>query len=488
MAVLVRPESSTAIRVRGLSKSFGATQALAAVSLDVKAGSIHALVGLNGSGKSTLVKVLSGFYKADEGEATMGEVAFVHQDLGLLPSMTVLENFAIGRVMPTRHWQLDWRAAARRATEALREFDLQHLIGRPVSTLTQAEQTVVAIARALSRSSTDQISALVLDEPTSTLPNREIGLLATAMRSCAARGIAILFITHRLQEVLDICDEITVLRNGHVVFTGCTSGLTVSGIVKEMVGDATTRVLEDHVPTDPGGSPPVLAARSVRTSTIKNATIEAYGGEIVGIFGMGGSGVESIGGVLAGRVAALGGTVSFGGLPLIPQGKRTKEIGYVPSDRPHKGILPGLSIRENISLRSLPATLRAWMISHRAERALVLESIQNLKITPANPAASILTLSGGNQQKAVLGRWLAIKPRAIVAEEPTQGIDVWAKMEILQEFRLAAKSGTAVVLTAVEPEEILEFCDRVLVFRRGSLALNARRADVSVTDILNAMH
>ena len=484
----VQQQSLSAIQIHNLSKGFGATQALSNVSLDVSAGKIHALIGLNGSGKSTLVKVLSGFHKADSGEIVMGEVAFVHQDLGLLPSMTVLENFAIGRTMAKKHGQIDWRSEEGRTTEALREFGLHGLVRRQVSSLTQSEQTIAAIARALDRSSSAQASALILDEPTSALPNREIGLLASAMRSYAARGIAVLFITHRLQEVQDIADELTVLRNGRVVFTGRTSELSILQMVEKMVGDATAKAVEARAPSTFDRTTPVLAARSIQSATVKGISFGVHRGEIIGVFGMSGSGIEAIGGILAGRSSMLGGSVDFDGVPLVPHSKRTREIGYVPSDRPRKGIFPGLSVGENITLRSLALSLRWGRIDRRREQRISFRLIQSLKIKPNDPNVPIVTLSGGNQQKAVLGRWLAIEPKAIVAEEPTQGIDVWAKLEILRQLRAAAETGTAVLLTAVEPEEILEFCDRVIVLRQGLIALDQPRVDVSVTDILSAMH
>lgn len=488
MSAATESGNAPAVRVRGLSKRFGETEALSKVSLDLTAGRVHAVVGLNGSGKSTLVKLLSGFYKADEGEVLVGELAFVHQDLGLLQSMTVLENFAIGPVMPTRRWQIDWQGVTARATEALRPFELEHLITRQISTLTQAEQTVVAIARALDRSQSKAVSAILLDEPTSALPTHETALLTSAIRSCASRGLAVLFITHRLQEVLDIADDVTVLRNGRAVFTGPTRGLSIGDLVSEMVGEATTRVPDAHDRASFAGAAPVLAAHSVWTATLRGVTVEVSPGEILGIFGMSGSGVESIGEVLAGRVLPQRGTVLLNGRPLASRKNHFQKIGYVPSDRPHKGILPGLNVRENVSLCSLPATLRGWSISRRREGALADQEIENLKIKPPERNAPILSLSGGNQQKAVLGRWLAVRPPVIVADEPTQGVDVWAKMEILQQFRVAAQSGTAVVLTAVEPEEVLDFCDRVIVLRRGTVQIDVPRGELSTTDILNAVH
>jgi ABC-type sugar transport system ATPase subunit len=482
------PSTQTAaIQIRHLSKTFGATRALDDVSMEVAPGSIHALIGLNGSGKSTLVKVLSGFYTADEGELAMGEVVFVHQDLGLLPSLTVLENFSIGRPMAQRFGQIDRRAEEKRARAALAEFGLEHTVKKQVSSLTQAQCAIIAIARALDRSASGDVAALVLDEPTSALPSHEIDLLASAMRTYADRGIGIVFITHRLQEVVDLADTLTVLRNGRLVYSGPTAEQTIPGMVEMMVGDAPTRVESEWTPPTRAGSP-VLAARQVVSETLDHLDLDVYPGEIVGVFGMTGSGLESLGAVMAGREAPDGGTVQLDGTTLVANSRRVQTVGYVPSDRPRRGVLPGLSVRENISVRSLPSTLSGGRISRRKETALAQRWADDLRIKPNDAGAPILTLSGGNQQKAVLARWLAVGPRAIVAEEPTQGIDVWAKTEILHRLRAAAGDGAAVLLTAVEPEEILDFCDRVVVLRQGRVVLDELRPDLTITDILSAMH
>ncbi|KQX74192.1 sugar ABC transporter ATP-binding protein [Aeromicrobium sp. Root472D3] len=478
---------TAAIQIRGLSKTFGATRALSNVSMEVAPGSIHALIGLNGSGKSTLVKVLSGFYAADEGDVSMGEVVFVHQDLGLLPSLTVLENFSIGRPMAMRRGQIDRRAEEERARAALAEFGLEHTVRQQISSLTQAQCAIIAIARALDRSASGDVAALVLDEPTSALPSHEIEMLAAAMRTYADRGIGIVFITHRLQEVVDLADTLTVLRNGQLVYSGPTEGTSIPGMVEMMVGDAPTRVEAEWTPPVRTGEP-VLEARAIVSDTLDRLDLSVYSGEILGVFGMTGSGLETLGSVLSGREAAAGGTVQLDGSPLVANSPRVQTIGYVPSDRPRRGVLPGLSVRENISIRSLKGTLSRGQISRRKEVALAQRWAEDLRIKPSDASVPILTLSGGNQQKAILARWLAVDPRAIVAEEPTQGIDVWAKTEILHRLRGAAENGAAVLLTAVEPEEILDFCDRVVVLRKGRVVLDEQRSDLTITDILSAMH
>ena len=482
------PSSVTpAIRFDGVSKSFGPTHALRAVSFDVAPGSVHALIGLNGSGKSTLVKVLAGYHTADEGAISTGRVAFVHQDLGLLPSLTVLENFAIGREMSMRFGQIDWKAEAARAVDALAEFGLAHTVHQRMSSLPLAQQAIIACARALDRSRDSNIDALILDEPTSALPSNEIDLLADAMKVYAARGIGIVFITHRLQEVKDLADMVTVLRNGELVHTGPTADVSIPDMVQLMVGDAPASVEADWAPPRQDVEP-TLVARAVSSSTLRSIDLSIRPGEIVGAFGMVGSGLEHVGGIFAGREAPAAGSVELNGSALVPGSALARQVGYVPSDRPRRGVLPGLSVRENISIRSLRAMLSWRGISRKGESRLARHWTDELSVKPRDPDAPILTLSGGNQQKAILARWLAIGPDAIVAEEPTQGIDVWAKQDILRRLRVAATEGAAVLLTAVEPEEILDFCDRVVVLRRGEIVLDAARSDVAITDILSAMH
>jgi ABC-type sugar transport system ATPase subunit len=476
-----------ALSVRDVTKRFGANVALDGVSLDVAPGSVHALVGLNGSGKSTLVKVLSGFHDADEGVVEADGVAFVHQDLGLLPPMTVLENMALGKPLAMRWGQIDWPTEAMRARQALAPFGMDHLLQEPVSSLSMAQQAVVALAKALAASSGEELAALVLDEPTSALPNHEIELLAAAMRQCAADGIGIIFITHRLQEVVELADHVTVLRNGQVVLSSPTAGLGVDEMVRAMVGDASSAVSEER-PAPAVSARPVLRTDGVRGGRVEQLSLELYAGEIVGVFGMAGSGVEHVGALLSGRQAPEAGTVTLDGRPLRPFSRVMDEVGYVPSDRGHRGVFPGLSVRENMSVRTLGRTLRRGGISLRTERSLASRWTADLKIKPLDPEVTIGSLSGGNQQKAVLGRWLAVKPKVIVAEEPTQGIDVWAKAQILRRLRAATDEGAAVLLTAVEPEEILHFCDRIVVLRRGRRVLDGPRSAVGITDILSAMH
>lgn len=476
------------IEIDNVSKQFGNVQALQGVSMGVRSGEVRALIGLNGSGKSTLVKLLSGFYRPDSGRLTSDGIAFVHQDLGLLSSMTVLENFGIGRSMATRRGIIDWRRVRARAVAALLDFGLSGLIERTISSLTQAQRTAVAIARALDRSSAGETSALVLDEPTSALPTQEAEQLQSAIEACAARGLGVLFITHRLQEVLDTSQTVTVLRNGSVSFDGDVAGLSSADLAAKMVGgSAQAAVPGGNAPAPVHRKTPTLTATSITAGALGGFSVEAFGGEILGIFGMLGSGVETVGGVLAGRTAAVGGSVRLNGRAVTLFGVESRKIGFVPSDRPHLGILPALSVRDNITLSSLRSMVRFGRVAARLEDELAAGSVRALAIQPRDTNLPISGLSGGNQQKAILARWFAVNPPALIADEPTQGVDVWAKIEILNQLRRAARAGAAVVLTALEPEEVFDFCDRVIVLKRGATVLDAPGTAITVTDVLSAM-
>lgn len=484
----VRRESNDAIRVEKITKSFGNNVALKEVSLAVGRGTIHALIGLNGSGKSTLVKILSGFHEADSGRITVGGgLAFVHQDLALLPTLTVLENFAIGQTVPTKNLMIDWKSVRRHADSALSGFGLTGILDRQVATLSQAERTIVAIARALStQSESAEMVGLVLDEPSSALPHHEAALLSKVMKAYAARGLGILFITHRLQEVKDTADRVSVLRNGEIAFTGDVSALSVVGMAHEMLGAASDEQERDTESVDPGDV--VLRATSVTDTRINGVSIDVRAREVLGIFGLNGSGVGRIGEILAGRRRPATGQVRLRDAPVQRRSLWRKRIGYIPSDRAHKAIFQTLSVRHNLTVRGMGRLLRRGFISGRSEAAVVDRYVTALAIKLPSQHVEIEALSGGNQQKVILGRWLSIGPDVIVADEPTQGIDVWAKLDVMRELRASAAAGASVVMTTVEPDEIFQFCDRVLVLRNGAISLAAQRSDVTVADIFEAMY
>jgi len=492
-----------ALRVSGLRKTFGATVALAGVDLEIRPGSIHALIGMNGSGKSTLIKILSGYHSPDAGTITYGggttpdrsaAVAFVHQDLGLVPTMTVLENLRLGRRLATRFGRIDWRREREPARKSLARFGLEATIDTEVQSLTRAEATIVALARALEDCS-EGCSALVLDEPTSALPASESDQLMKVMRECADAGIGVLFVSHQLGEVLTVSDEVTVLRNGQVAWTGLTSETTLESLVMAMTGqliggergnpsndrDAPTGSLSETS----AAAASVLSARRLSGQIVRDFGLDVAAGEIVGVVGLLGSGVMELGPLLAGRATPSCGTVELSGALLTE--RRRQEIGFVPADRQRDGVLAGLTASENVSITHRSRHVRRGRISRPAEDHEVRLWLTELLVDPCEPEADIATFSGGNQQKILMARWLSVHPAALVAEEPTQGVDVLAKAQILDRIAAHARDGLSVVLLTGEPEGILDICDRVAVLRQGSIACEFR-PPLDLGEIVAAMH
>jgi len=496
---VTEPSTQPALAVEGLSKRFGATVALAGVDLQIRPGEVHALIGMNGSGKSTLVKALSGFHEPDEGTLRVdGEplaarpeaLAFVHQDLALVDELSVLENLSLGRPVTVRRGRVDWGAERTRARAALAPFGLADVVDLRVAQLTKAEATIVAIARALERRE-QGCSVLVLDEPTSTLPASETEQLLEVMRACAAEGLAILFISHRLTEIIDVADCVTVLRNGRVGLAAPIAEMTVERLADAMAGDA-REVLA--TPGDAsvgsrreafGDQEPVLVAEGLAGEIVQGVDLRVGRGEIVGVAGLLGSGVEELGRLLSGRAALAAGSVRVEGRPV--DRALARRIGFVPADRGADGVLAGLTARENASIADPGRFARRGRLQRGRERSELARWFAEMTVYPAEVDRDMLAFSGGNQQKILLARWLSVGPSVLVAEEPTQGVDVHAKAQILERLTAHAAEGLAVVLLSGEPEEIAAACDRMVVLRDGAIGAQLA-APLAVGNVLAAMH
>lgn len=487
-----------ALHAAGVSKSFAGTLALNKVDVTIPAGRIHALLGMNGSGKSTFVKILSGFHAANSGTISVagqplrdGAIAFVHQDLGLVDELSVVQNLGLGSRPPMKRGTIDVAAERAAAREMLVAFGLEHLVDRKVGDLRMAEKTIVAIARALEQTR-DGGQVLVLDEPTSTLATSETTQLLDVMRDCASRGLGVLFISHRLAEVMSVADDVTVLRGGRVVLQSAVRDTSVDEIVAAMTGserEALESLAEtsahDAALTDASELPTVLEARGVAGSVITGLDLQVRRGEIVGITGLLGSGLEEIGAILSGRSRARSGALRYDGMEL---NRRTaRQIGYVTANRIRSAVLPGMTTRENASFTTVRNYLRRGVISVDHERAAMQRWFEDLAVYPLDTEIGMLQLSGGNQQKVLFARWLSTEPRLIIAEEPSQGIDVHAKAQLLARLRTAAEEGLAVVLISGEPEEIAAACDRMIVLSEGRVA-EEFHAPLSITSILSAIH
>jgi ribose transport system ATP-binding protein len=458
--------------VADVSKTFVSTLALDRVSFDVGAGEVHALIGHNGSGKSTLVKVLAGFHKPDSGSGPFAVesrhipygdpeavhragLRFIHQELGLLDDLTLLENLRLGDSYLTgRGWRVRWGAERRRAAAALAIVGLDLDPDIKVAELTPIERTQIAVARAMQDEAA--VRVVLLDEPTATLPSSEVTKLFELIRRMTARGVGIVYVSHRLEEIETIADRVTVLREGRVV--GAGAGEAVPAAAREA--------------TRSGDEADLLDFQAVTAGELREAEFTIRTGEIVGVAGLAGSGVHDIPGVLLGRVPIDSGHVVVAGRVVDdPDPSKLRPLGaaVLPSPRNLKGI-PELTIRENLTLADLRPLTRGWNLDLRRERREVAEIVDRFDVKPREPEKPLAELSGGNQQKVAVAKWLRIEPDLLVLDEPTQGVDVGAKAEILDLVAKAAADGLAVVLCSSDLDDLEAVCSRVLVIRGGHVA------------------
>ena len=467
--------------------------------LTVARGEVHALLGGNGSGKSTLVKLLAGVYRADPGgsirigetttpaDAWSAEVAkkqglhFVHQDPAVFPALTVAENIAIGRGFVTgRTGRIDWRATRRRTAEVLERFAIPATPDMPVAALRPADRVMIAIARALQDQEGASDGVLVLDEPTASLPVNEVEVLLSALRRYAAAGQTIVYVSHRLGEVLDFADQVTVLRDGNVVGTRPVPGMTEDALVELIVGRPLDRVFPE--PRTTQRQDVVLSVRGLAAGPLQGVDLDLHRGEVLGVAGLLGSGRTELLRALFGDLPVTAGEVTMEGRPLRPRGPRQAMragLAMVPEDRGSEGLFPGMSVRENLSAAVVPTYWRGGRLRHRDERDDARDLVQRYAVKPATDLPPAGTLSGGNQQKVVLGRWLRREPTVLLLDEPTQGVDVNARADIYAHVRAAVDRGTAVLLVTSDFEEMSHVADRVVVLRDGVVAAELHAPDIT---------
>ena len=471
------------LRVTGLSKTFPGLKALDEVSLEVHPGEVVAVLGHNGSGKSTLVKILAGVHQADpgavvevrdaEGELVAGpaareELHFIHQDLGLADILTTVENLGLGQLARGRSFApVRGAAERRRARQLIARFGASFDVTVPVGRLSPAQRAVVAIARALD-GWTRPDNVLVLDEPTTALHGDEVQVLFGAIRRIASAGAGVVFISHRLDEVLELADRVVVLRDGQVVAEEATSRLDhdtmVTLIAGREVADTTTASRDET-------GEPVLTVTGISGAELSDFSLTLRAGEIVGIGGILGSGREQLGPMLFGAQHRFGGRVEVGGEELVP-GDTVAAIesgmAYVPADRRRGGAVMEMNVRENLTLPLLrPLRRGLGRLDRRAERAEARSWMEAIGLRPPNPEQRLKLFSGGNQQKVVLAKWLRVRPRVFLLDEPTQGVDVGAKAAIYELILAARRDGAGVLLCSSDTKELVSLCDRVLVLKEG---------------------
>lgn len=474
----------TSLRFDDVVKTFGGTRALKGVSFDVPPGQVLALLGENGAGKSTLIKILGGIFKADGGRVTIGgevyrhldmprgqrqKVAFVHQDLGLVEWMTVAENMSLGQGFARRFagpfGLIDWRRAEERAATALSAVGCDIDCTTRVHSLSRTEKSLVAIARAL----VVECDFLVLDEPTASLPADEVERLFDAVRRLRARGVGMIYVSHRLDEVFRIADRVVVMRDGSKVGEMAVADTSPDDLVSLIVGRSTLDLFQK---AELQAGPLRVALRSVTTPAAGPVDIDIRQGELLGLVGLRGAGQEEIGRALFGAAPHRGSILLDGREPDLssPRAALLAGIGLVARDRTEESIAPSLSIRENAFLNPAASGRRLGSaLSPRTEARRASDLGATVGLRPNDPDLAIEGLSGGNQQKVVVGRWLATGRKLLVAEDPTAGVDVGAKAEIYRLIVRALEQGLAVVVVSTDFEEIAHICHRALVFNRGRI-------------------
>ena len=481
------------LKIAELSKHFGATAALDAVSLECSQGEVHALLGGNGSGKSTLIKILAGVHVGDPGGRievgghwiASGEVtpawsraaglSFVHQDLGLFEVMTVAENLFAGEAYPRSYGKIEWRAMRRSAQETLDGLGIEIRADRPLASLRPAERTLVAIARALHGRASFHAGVLVLDEPTARLPEPEVELLIAALRRYAEQGQTVLYVSHRLEDVFALADGVTVLRDGRVVASRRLDGLGEQDLARMIVG----RALADTAPApvrERGAQAPVLAVQHLSAGPVRDVSFSVGRGEALGVAGLVGSGRTTLLEAIYGARPIEEGSVILDGQEhagysisaAIKAG-----ISYVPEDRAAHGAFLTLGIPENLSAADPSRYFRRMWFHHGAESRDASRLVADFGIRAPAITASLATLSGGNQQKSMLARWLRRTPHLLLLDEPTQGVDVGARADIYAQIRAALAEGAAAIIVSSDFDELLLLASRIVVLCAGRLAADA---------------
>ncbi len=489
-----------ALRIEQLSKTFPGQAALVCVDLDVAAGEVHALVGQNGSGKSTLIKVLAGYHQPDPGASawangeplTLGDgeaaaragIRFVHQDLGLIGNLSTVENIALTAGFHTgvgRH--IRWGDEVKRAREAMDRLGLGSIdVKKPVDSLPPSQKTAVAIARAI-QGWDKGASLLVLDEPTATLPGTDVERLFKVIHRLKENGISILYVSHHLDEVFELADRVTVLRDAHKIASVPVGGLDHGGLVELIVGHRIEAASASAFGSDARS---VLRVRRLEGGNVHGIDLDVHEGEIVGLAGITGSGREHVLELIAGQLPREDGDVVVDGKAIEnydPRSAIDAGIAFVPADRKLRGTVGPMTVRENLTLSDLTPHFVAGRLRQGRERDETHSWIKKLSIKTPGPEAAIGALSGGNQQKVMFGKALRLTPKVLLLAEPTQGIDIGAKDQIHSLIDDAARDGAAVFVASTDTDELVRLCHRVLVIVDGQIVDEIKGGDISAEKI-----
>ncbi len=494
---LASPAPSVLLSLTGIHKTFGGIHALSDVTFDLRAGEVHALVGENGAGKSTLIKVITGAYTPDSGVIEIGGAAYqnldpelarrlgvgvVYQEFNLLPELSVAENVLLSNPPLGRFGLIDMAERANRAAQLLERLGAAGQIDpyRLVKNLTVGEQQIVEIAKALAT----RAHILIMDEPSAVLPSRDLDRLFAVIRTLRSEGHGIIYISHRLNEIFELADRVTVLKDGHTMGTARVADTNDADLVKLMVGRSLTDMYPPH---DAKAGEVLLETRGLNVEdTVFDVSLQVRQGEVLGLAGLGGSGRTTVCRGLVGLGRIRGGEVTYLGKPAprTPAAAAHDGIVLIPEDRKAYGLILNQTMRFNLSLPNLDHLQHFGVLYPNEERQAVQQAITDIQIRPAAPEITAENLSGGNQQKIVVGKWLLTHPKLVIFDEPTRGIDVGAKAEIYLRIRELTRQGVGVIMASSELPELIGMSDRILVFHEGKIVGELRREEFSEEAIM----
>lgn len=491
---------SATVSVHGLTKRYGTSTVLDHVSLAVATGEIRALLGGNGAGKSTLIKILSGVVRADAGwvgvggvptvvasprDASAAGIATLHQELAIVPGLSVAENVLLGRPTPHRLGCVRWGTVNARARELFALLGQDIDVRQDAARLSPVAKTMTAIARALSLDA----RLLILDEPTASLTDQETSQLFTAVRNLAASGVGVLYVSHRLDEIVSLCGTFSVLRNGQLVADGAVAQTSPDALITAMAGRSFDALFPPRASVPAGA--PRLVARGLVGKVVRDADLDLATGEIVGIAGLAGSGRSELLRLVAGAQRKHRGSITVDGRPLtrgsLPEAQAAG-VALVPQERRSDGLVPD-TIERNVNLTRLRAL--SWggaAVARRRSSAHARENADRLDVVRQSLRQQVLTLSGGNQQKILLAKFLALDPSVLLLDEPTRGVDVGTKAEIYSLLRSLAETGTAVCVVSSELSELIGLCDRIVVLQDGAKVADLSAAGLTEEGLLNACY
>ncbi len=487
------------LQITGLEKNFPGVRALKGVNLTVRKGEVHALMGENGAGKSTLIKVLTGIYQKNGGtiwfdgqeincktpiEANEKGISTIYQELNLSRYQTVYENLFLGREPCTRFGRIDRKTMISESEKLLKELGIEVDVTKPLGTYSTAIQQMVAIARAVSINA----KLVIMDEPTSSLDKKEVNVLFDIIRKLKSRGISVIFISHKLDEIFEICDRLTVFKDGEYVGDYDASELDQLKLISLMVGKDTITLERTKTGYDFADAKPIVNMKNIRQGMRLNGIdVEIKQGEVLGLAGLLGSGRSELAQVLFGTRKPDAGEIFWWGEPAhihSPSDAIKKGMGFCTEDRKIEGIIPHLSVKENITIALLPQLQKYGFVNTAKQDEIVNQYIQRLKIKTPSPEQEICNLSGGNQQKVLLARWMCMNPKLIILDEPTRGIDVGAKAEIESLIQELSHSGISVLMISSEIAELERNCDRIVVMRDGKVVGEVTDQDINQQKIM----